>query len=278
MAADAAPPTLTPALAALVDRARDAEAGAEAARRALQVLDFTSLNDDDDERRIEAFCRRATTPAGHAAAVCIYPRFVRTARGVLAGTGVRIATVANFPSGGADADAAADETRAAIDLGADEIDIVYPYRAHLAGETAVGGRVVAACRKACGTGTVLKVILETSQLPDAATIAALTRIAVAEGANFVKTSTGKVGGGATLEAAAVMLDAIRGSGRTVGLKPAGGVRNTQAAAQFIALAEAMMGKDYVAPATFRIGASGVMADLMTSLGLDSGVAAPATGY
>ncbi|HET8726135.1 MAG TPA: deoxyribose-phosphate aldolase [Alphaproteobacteria bacterium] len=271
------PLTLPPHLKELVENGRRAVASPEAARRALQLLDFTSLNDDDDDQRIEAFCRRAVTSVGHVAAVCLYPDFVPTARRVLAGTGVRVASVANFPAGGPDPATAADETRAAIDRGAEEVDIVFPYKAFLAGEADVGARVVAACRKACGP-VPLKVFLETSQLPDADAVAALSRISIGEGADFIKTSTGKAGGGATLEAAAIMLDEIRNSGRTVGLKPSGGIRNTEQAAQFLSLAQAAMGAGYVAPATFRIGASSVMGDLLETLGIASEGAPTSSGY
>src|SRR3546814_14881110 len=112
---DAVPWNLPQHLSDLVGTARRAQASTEAARRALQVPDFTSLNDDDDDRRIEAFCRRAVTPEGHVAGVCVYPRFVPTARRVLAGTGVRVVSVTNFPAGRPDPAAAADETRAALE-------------------------------------------------------------------------------------------------------------------------------------------------------------------
>lgn len=269
MSSDTPSFALPPELAREVEAARGAAADRAAAARALSLLDFTSLNDDDDDGRIEAFCRRALTPTGKVAAVCVYPAFVRTARRVLAGTGVRVASVANFPSGGADAAAAADETRTAIEKGAEEVDIVFPYKAHFAGERAMAAAVVRACRKACGDEIPLKVILETSQIADAATLAEISRIAIDEGADFLKTSTGKLGAGATLEGIAVMLDAIRSSGRRVGIKPSGGIRTTAQAAGFLALGSAMMDPDYLAPGTFRIGASSIMGDLLKTLGVTS---------
>ncbi len=110
----------------------------DAARRALALMDLTSLNDDDNEARIVELCRQAATPAGHPAAVCIYPRFIATARQALADAGlagqVRIATVTNFPHGAADIAAAEAETRQAIEAGADEVDVVFPYRTLMAGD------------------------------------------------------------------------------------------------------------------------------------------------
>lgn len=280
MSAEQAPFALTDTLRARIDRATAAVSSRETAKRALSLLDFTSLNDDDTPERIKAFCHRATSPEGHVAAVCLYPQFVAVARKALVGTGVKVASVANFPQGGADPEKAARETREAIDEGSEEIDIVYPYRAHLAGDLAIGREVVAACRKVCGSDVPLKVILETSQLPDAETVAAISDIAIAEGADFIKTSTGKIGGGATLEAAAIMLDAIRRSGRAAGLKPSGGIKDTAQAARYLALADDMMGSAWATPATFRIGASGIMTDLRSMLGLpeNDAVKPPAGSY
>lgn len=278
MSDEQAPFALPDTLRTRVDRAAAAAASRETAKRALSLLDFTSLNDDDTPERIKAFCQRARTPEGHAAAVCIYPQFVAVARRALVGTGVKVASVANFPQGGADPEKAARETREAIDEGSGEIDIVYPYRAHLAGDQEIGREVVAACKAVCGADVPLKVILETSQLPDAETVAAISDIAIAEGADFIKTSTGKAGGGASLEAAAIMLDAIARSGRTVGLKPSGGIKDTAQAARYLALADDMMGPRWATPATFRIGASGIMTDLRSMLGLpENDAAEPASG-
>ena len=132
------------------------------AQQAVTLLDLTSLNADDDEARIIALCQRALSPAGAVAAVCVYPAFVALARRTLdqlGGAGVRVATVTNFPAGAADVDAAAAQTAAAVAAGADEVDVVYPYRAMLAGDAIVGRALVAACRAACGSGVLLKVIL-----------------------------------------------------------------------------------------------------------------------
>ncbi|MCD6008465.1 deoxyribose-phosphate aldolase [Halomonas sp. IOP_31] len=240
----------------------------DVARRALALMDLTSLNDDDTDARIVALCRQAATPAGHPAAVCIYPRFIATARQALADAGlagrVAIATVTNFPHGAADIAAAEAETRQAIAAGADEVDVVFPYRALMAGDETIGYALVEACKAACGA-RCLKVIIESGELADAALIARASRVAIAAGADFIKTSTGKVTINATLEAAEIMLTAIRDSGREVGFKAAGGVRRADDAAQYLDLAARLMGDAWVAPAHFRFGASSLLGNLLEIL-------------
>jgi deoxyribose-phosphate aldolase len=257
--------------------ASQASGGADAARRALPLLDLTSLNDDDTEATIIALCERAVTRQGRVAAVCILAPFVALAKRRLAGTGVRIATVANFPEGTAAPEAVGRETAAAVSLGADEVDVVLPYRALLAGDRARGQAVLAAAR-AAAAGRVMKVILETGALGDRRQIAAASEEALAAGADFLKTSTGKLKPAATLEAAAVMLAAIRGAGRPIGFKAAGGIRDTAAAASYLALADGLMGPRWAEPATFRFGASGLLDALLADLGAASAVAGPAAGY
>src|SRR3954453_373937 len=143
----------------LVEEARKAPATAETAARALPLLDLTSLNDDDTDERIAALCDRAVTPAGRVAAVCIHPRFIPLAKRRLADKAVAIATVINFPAGGPDAAAVSADTRAAVKTGADEIDVVLPWRTFQAGERTIPHDVLSACRDACGNGVLMKVIL-----------------------------------------------------------------------------------------------------------------------
>lgn len=239
------------------------------ARQALALMDLTSLNDDDSDATIEALCQRAKTPVGAPAAVCVYPAFVVTARRALAAQGleriVKVATVTNFPHGGDDVMAATRETRAAVASGADEVDVVFPWRALLAGDEAVGRELVAACRQACG-GAVLKVILETGELKDPTVIRRACELALAGGADFLKTSTGKVAINATLPAAEILLIAIRDSGRDAGVKVAGGVRTAEDAGAYLRLAGRIMGKRWISPAHFRFGASGLLNDLLMTLG------------
>lgn len=250
------------------------------ARQALALMDLTSLNDDDDSARIQALCRRADTPAGHPAALCLYPAFIEDAQRELDAIGltrrVRIATVTNFPDGAPNAERAARETRLAVAAGADEVDVVFPYRALLDGAPDVGRLLVEACRDACG-GATLKVILETGELKDAALIRQAADIAIAAGADFIKTSTGKVAVNATLEAAEIMLETIRDSGRDVGFKAAGGIRTTEDAKAYLDLAARIMGEAWISPAHFRFGASGLLDALLATLEGDE-AKAPGDGY
>ncbi|AOJ05403.1 2-deoxyribose-5-phosphate aldolase [Burkholderia mayonis] len=243
----------------------------EAALKALHLIDLTSLNDDDTDEKIAALAVSADTPVGTPAALCVYPRFVGIAHAALAARGLvlPVATVTNFPHGAADPDAAARETADAVALGADEIDVVFPYRALLAGDERVGRELVAQCRAAAG-GLCLKVILETGELRGPAAIRKASEIAIEAGADFLKTSTGKVAVNATLDAAVVMLATIRESGRAIGFKAAGGVRTAQDAAQYLSLAERELGAGYLTSATFRFGASGLLGNLLETLGHRAG--------
>lgn len=236
------------------------------ARRALAALDLTSLGEDDTPATIEALCASAVGAGGPPAAICIYPEHVTTARRALEARGlnaVRVATVANFPDGAADAARASRETRRAVAAGADEIDVVLPWRALRAGDEAGGSVLVAACREAA-PGRVLKVILETGELQEPMLIRTASELALAAGADFIKTSTGKVPVNATPAAARVMLEAIRDHGRG-GFKAAGGVRQIEDAAAYFALADEILGPGWATPARFRIGASGLLADLRAAL-------------
>ncbi|CAB3776320.1 deoxyribose-phosphate aldolase [Paraburkholderia caffeinilytica] len=240
---------------------------AETALKALHLIDLTSLNDDDTDISIEALVASADTPVGTPAAICVYPRFIETARTALTGKGLSlpVATVANFPSGALSPDEAARETAEAVRLGADEVDVVFPYRALLAGDALVGRELVAHSRAAAG-GKCLKVILETGELRQAGLIRLASEIAIEAGADFIKTSTGKVPVNATLGAAAIMLDVIGEAGRTVGFKAAGGVRRADEAAAYLTLAERLLRPGWATPATFRFGASGLLGNLLATLG------------
>lgn len=234
------------------------------AARALACLDLTDLDADCDAAAIAALCARALTPHGPVAAVCVWPAFVAQAKAALAGTPVRVATVVNFPAGTAPATAVAAETRAALADGADEIDLVVPWRAVAEGRPEAVTEMVAAIRAVCGPAT-LKTILETGELGEPAPIRAAAEAALAGGADFLKTSTGKVKVNATPGAARVLLEAIRASGRDVGLKPAGGVRTTADAGVYLGLCDEIMGPAWARPARFRIGASGVLTALLATL-------------
>lgn len=231
-------------------------ADAALARRAIKLLDLTDLSDDASEAGLEQLCQRALMPPGPVAAICIWPRFVARARDRLAGTPVKIATVVNFPSGEEEAGVVLSQITQAIRDGADEIDLVLPWRAFLAGDRDGARLMVEAARTACSDRT-LKVILETGGYPDISQVREAAELAIAAGADFIKTSTGKTARSATPEAARSMLEAIAASGRKAGLKPSGGIRSLQDAALYLALADAIMGANWAGPDRFRFGASGL---------------------
>jgi deoxyribose-phosphate aldolase len=228
------------------------------ARRALALVDLTELGDSPSPDDIDRLCDRAVGPHGSTAAVCVWPRFATQAVQRLAGTGVAVATVVNFPAGGDDVEATVAETRRAVDDGVDEIDLVLPYRSFLAGRIDVAAAMVDAVRAEVTPPRRLKVILETGSYPSVASISAAARLAIDHGAVFVKTSTGKTDVSATPAAVRAMLEAIRDSGRAVGIKPSGGIRTLDDAGVYLALADEVMGPQWATPATFRFGASGLL--------------------
>ncbi|QTF09962.1 deoxyribose-phosphate aldolase [Brenneria izadpanahii] len=242
------------------------------AQRALALMDLTSLNDDDTDEKIAALCRQADSPAGKTAAICIYPRFIPLARKALREQGtpeMRIATVTNFPHGNGDIDIALAETNAAIAYGADEVDVVFPYRSLIDGDARAGFELVQACKAVCrASGVLLKVIIETGELKQDALIRQASGIAIDAGADFIKTSTGKVPVNATPQSAEIMLKVIRdkGVGDRVGFKAAGGVRSAEEAAIYLQLAEDIMGPEWVNARHFRFGASSLLASLLSVLG------------
>ncbi|MCC8422133.1 deoxyribose-phosphate aldolase [Photorhabdus thracensis] len=243
-----------------------------AAQRALSLMDLTTLNDDDTDEKVTALCHQAKSPAGNTAAICIYPRFIPLARKVLREQGtpeIRIATVTNFPHGNDDIEIAVAETCAAIAYGADDVDVVFPYRALMAGNEQIGFDIVKACKEACAeAGVLLKVIIETGELKEASLIRKAAEISIKAGADFIKTSTGKVPVNATLASAEIMIKVIHemGVSETVGFKPAGGVRTAEEAAQYLALADRIMGDKWVDARHFRFGASSLLGSLLNTLG------------
>lgn len=260
------------------------EPALHAARLALQCLDLTSLGDSDSEASIEALAARANTRHGPPAALCVHARFVATARRALQGlglAGVRVATVANFPHGASAPATVAGEIEAALAAGADEIDAVFPWRALRAGDAQAGVDLVRACRRACDAvraGVPLKIILETGELREARLIRQAGELAVQEGADFLKTSTGKVPVNATPEAVAVLLEVIAPQRDRVGLKVAGGLASVADVQRYLALARQACGDDWLTPHRLRFGASSLLPVLLATLdGAGPAAAAPA-GY
>ena len=270
----------------VLNAAHNARATFEVAKRAVSLIDLTSLNDDDTSETIAALCQRARTPVGPVAAVCVYPRFIAQAAAALDWSGIKVATVVNFPAGDASINSVQRDTRLALDSGAHEIDVVLPYRAYLDGNRqqamALLEAVCSLCHEGARVRAKVKVILETGRLNDSAIILAASQDAIGAGVDFLKTSTGKVEINATLEACVAMLRAIdenieRG-GRTIGLKASGGLRSTLDAARYLALIDEAMGEHWATPATFRFGASSLLDSLLTTLDTKYGKPAETRGY
>jgi deoxyribose-phosphate aldolase len=235
-------------------------------RLAIGLIDLTDLSDDHSPDGIDELCRRAREHS--TAAVCVWPEFVRRCAELLDGSGVRVATVVNFPSGDEPVDAIVAAADSALADGADDIDLVLPYRTFLDGDADRPGRVVGAIASLVEPPKLLKVILESGAYPGPESVAAAAHLAIANGADFVKTSTGKLPAGASLDAARAMLGEIRVAaegGRMVGLKPSGGIRSVDDAMDYLDLAEELMGHEWVSAETFRFGASGLLDALLAEL-------------
>lgn len=251
-------------------------------RRIFACIDNTTLSATDNEATVEAFCRRTlelkiqnsefkiqNSELNHVAAVCVYPRFVAVARRVLEGSGIGVASVAGaFPHGQLPLELRVAEVEYAVAQGADEVDIVVSRGALLAGRHEEVRREVEAMKRACGH-RCLKAILETGELPSPTLVRTAAELAIEGGADFVKTSTGKIAAGATPEAAEAMLQAVadfrRATGRTIGFKAAGGIRTPDQALQYATLAVRHMGDEYLHPSHFRIGASSLTEALLARL-------------
>jgi deoxyribose-phosphate aldolase len=257
----------------LAARHRDEPARARALDLAVRTVDLTTLESTDTPGRVRALCVRARRPdpddrgCPPVAAVCLHSDLVPTAVDALAGSGVRVASVAGaFPSGRAPLDLKVAEVRTAVASGADEIDAVLDRGAFLSGRYLDAHDQVAAIRQAAGDAQ-LKVILETGELPTYDDVRRASWLAMLAGADTIKTSTGKVAPAATLPAALVMLDAVRDlrerTGRQVGVKVAGGIRTAGLALRYLALVELVIGADWLTPERFRFGASRLLDDLVT---------------
>jgi deoxyribose-phosphate aldolase len=247
-----------------------------AARLALACLDLTSLNDGDQPGDIETLCRRAQTEFGPVAAVCVWPRFVAQARALLP-AGIKVAAVADFPDGALDLTRAVADVQLIALAGGDEVDVVLPWRALQQGQAGEVAEFLSEVRYASRPLT-LKVIIESGELQTPVLISEATRLALAAGADFVKTSTGKTPISATPEAAAVMLQEIANSGLSAaGFKASGGIRTVLDAQRYLRLAEDRLGAAALNPRRLRFGASGLLNDIEALLSGRSGDAS-STAY
>ena len=224
----------------------------------LPFWDVTNLRDDCNEENLAATLQLTQHHDIVAPAVCVYPKWVPFAVQKLQHTSIKVATVANFPKGDAPQQAVGIQLEECIASGAQEIDVVFPYQAFLAGEREQVSEFVAYCKSLCGKA-LLKVILETGMFHDALQVAEAAELVALAGADFIKTSTGKVAVGATIEAAAAILvaiTAVRGKcSQALGLKVSGGIRTLTDAAKYHSLAVTLMGKEWVTSRHFRVGAS-----------------------
>jgi deoxyribose-phosphate aldolase len=259
----------------LAKRPMEREAKLFALDLAIRAMDLTTLEGSDRTGKIVAMCAKAVRPdPGDAsipsvAAVCLYPQLVPVAVGQLKGTGVRVASVAGgFPSGLGPLGARLAEIREVVDLGVDEVDIVLNRSLFLGGQYAKCFEELVAVRDAAGDAH-LKVILETGELGSYDRIRQASVLAMAAGADFLKTSTGKIGVGATLPTALCMMEAARDlfdeTGRPVGIKVAGGVRTSKQAIQYLVLLHETLGPEWMTPGRFRIGASTLLDDVLMHL-------------
>lgn len=240
------------------------------AHQAISLLELLAFNQEDTEQRIINLCHSALTPVGPVAGVCVYPHFVCLARATLdrlQARQVRVIGLVNFPAGRANVELAVQETRAVLLSGADEVDVVYPFRALLSGDARLGPELVAACKAECANRAPLTVTLETGDLRDPQLIRNASRAAITSGADFIKTCTGRLVAPATPQAARIMLESIAEIGGQVGLKVAGGLRTVDDAQAFLALARGRFGAQWISPQRVRLGATSLLGDSLARLGL-----------
>ncbi len=240
------------------------------ARQAIGLLELLAFSQEDTEQRIVSLCRSALTPVGPVAGVCVSPVFVCLARATLdrlQGRDVRVIGLVNFPAGRADVELAAQQARAVLLAGGDEVDVVYPFRAVLAGDTQVGAELVGACKAECGHRVPLTVTLETGDLRDPQLIRSASRAAIAAGADFLKTCTGRLVAPATAQAARIMLESIAEVGGQAGFKVAGGLRTVGDAQVFLALVKGRFGPNWLTPQRVRLGATSLLGDALARLGV-----------
>ena len=242
---------------------------------ALSMMDLTTLEGKDSDGKVIQLCQKAKLPYASlpelpkVAAVCVYPTMVRLAKNQVKGTGINVASVATaFPSGMAPLSVRIDDTKFAVDEGADEVDMVISRGAFLSGEYNKVFDEVAAVKEACGEAH-LKVILETGELHTYENVRKASDISMDAGADFIKTSTGKISPAATQPVTLVMLEAIRDfyyrTGKMIGMKPAGGIRTAKQALQYLVLVKETLGAAWLDKDYFRFGASSLANDVLMQI-------------
>jgi deoxyribose-phosphate aldolase len=262
-------------VAALAKRSIKKAAKVVGLKLVVRMMDLTTLEGKDTPGKVRQLCRKALEPLesdpsiGPCAAICVYPNMVPTAKHALAGSTVKVASVAtSFPSGQSPLSVKLEEVRRAVELGADEIDMVIDRGAMLAGDYAKVFDEIAATKEASGPAH-LKVILETGELGSYDVVRKASEIGIAAGGDFIKTSTGKVQPAATPAVTLVMLEAIRdhfyATGRRVGMKPAGGVRTAKQSLHYLVLVKETLGDAWLTPDLFRFGASALLNDVLMQI-------------
>ena len=261
--------------ASLARRSIKKEAKLFALDLAIRMIDLTTLEGADTPGKVNALATKAVRPdpsdesIPSCAALCVYPNLVPTAVARLRGTGVKVASVATaFPSGQSPVDVKVREVEEVVAMGADEVDMVIDRGAFLSGRYAKVYDEIVQVKQACGAAH-LKVILEVAELGTYDNVRRASLLAMAAGGDFIKTSTGKLSGAATLPVTLVMLEAIRDvyeeTGRMVGMKPAGGIRQAKQAVQYLVQLHETLGPEWLTPDLYRLGASTLLNDVLMQI-------------
>lgn len=262
-------------VARLNSRSIKKESKVRGLKLALSMIDLTTLEGKDSEGKVIQLCSKAKQPYAPmpdlptVAAICVYPNMVATAKKELKDTNIHVASVATaFPSGMAQLQVKLDDTKFAVDQGADEVDMVISRGEFLKGNYSFVFDEIAAIKEACGDAH-LKVILETGELETYENVRKASDIAMHAGADFIKTSTGKITPAATQPVTLVMLEAIRDfyreTGKMIGMKPAGGIRKAKQALQYLVLVKETLGSEWLTQNYFRFGASSLANDLLMQI-------------
>jgi deoxyribose-phosphate aldolase len=228
------------------------------------LLDLTTLNDNDTVASVRQFAAQCLTPVGPVACVCVYPQFVVDIAPDVVRKGVRVATVINFPDGEEAQSTSEVSIKRAIADGAHEIDVVMPRSSFLQGDDRQAQDFLRGCRAACGNDVLMKVILETGALSTADQITRAAQIAIDAGADFLKTSTGKMPIGATTEAVQVLCDVVSRQDRPVGLKFSGGVRTLPQVHGYLSIVKSTLGESALSKDRLRIGASHLLSEILSA--------------
>ncbi|MBC8257364.1 MAG: deoxyribose-phosphate aldolase [Candidatus Marinimicrobia bacterium] len=259
----------------LFSRSIKNESKMQALYLALSMIDLTTLEGKDSDGKVKQLCYKAShlhykhPGLPHVAAICVYPTMVPIAKKELEGTGINVASVATaFPSGMADINAKLDEVKSVVDAGADEVDMVISRGRFLSGDYNYVSDEISQVKDACGKAH-LKVILETGELVTLDNVQLASDIAMEAGADFIKTSTGKVSPSATPPVVLTMLEAIRDfqikTGKKIGMKPAGGIGTAKQAIQYLVMIKETLGDEWLSPNLFRFGASSLANDLLMQI-------------